>query len=1271
MRIVIDLQGAQTTGSRNRGIGRYSTALALSMIRHRGEHDIHLVLNGAFPKAVEEIRKEFGELLPEDRIHVFEPLPNIAHNVTGSHARRRASEDLRELFIRSLRPDIVHVSSLFEALIDDSVCSIGKLYTDIPVAVTLFDLIPLIHSDSYLRDPLVAGWYANRINNLRRADACLAISESARQEAIEYLGFAPDAATNVSTAADPQFRELRISAAQKSRLCNLYGLERPFVMYTGGIDLRKNIERLIAAFAKLPAAVRKQHQLAIVCSVADAEKQRLLALAQSLGLAEGDLVMTGYVPEDHLIKLYNLAELFVFPSWHEGFGLPALEAMHCGAPVIASNRSSIPEVVGLDEALFDPFDEQDIADHIRRGLEDKAFRKKLLDNAARQAKKFSWDESGRRAIAALERAREDFAPVRTPASVHRPRLAFVSPMPPARTGIADYAAELLQALDLHYEIDVVVEDSAVGRVDYSLCPEAIGVIGASEFRSKWRDYDRILYQIGNSEFHGYMIPLLEETSGVVVLHDFFISGALSYRQWHNFEPGAWVKELYRSHSYAAAAEAGKAEDPFDIVWEYPCSYSVIANAQHVIVHSEYSRNQARAWYGEAAADKLTVIPHLREPEHKEPDREGARERIGISPDDILVCAFGLLGESKCNDKLVEAWASSKLAADPKCKLVFVGENEAGQYGKRLVRAISEIPRENSVTITGWADRSTFEDYLQASDIAVQLRTRSRGETSGTVLDCMSRGVPLIVNADGSMAEVAKDAAIILPKAFSTGDLVEALETLRDDPEKRAALGRNGREIVKRDHSPEQCAAAYQAVLEDAARENSVLGNLAGDMARLSLSDEEIALASRQAGRLSSDPRPRLLIDITVLAQTDAQTGIQRVVRNILDQLLNGSVNQYRVEPVYVDPEARSFRFARRFVSGFMDLGLADIEDEIVDIAPQDTLLFLDLNPALLNFVTEEIARARRQGTATVFVVYDLLPVQFPEMFPDEAEALHRRWLSWVSEATAAVCISETVASELRAYLDDEAPKSGVRVSWFPLGTGLRAPAAAEPISNALAKKLAFDLDKPTFLAVGTIEPRKGYDELIDAFETLWRDGEEVNLCIVGREGWKAGSIVERLRGLQEEGKPIAWLDDATDEELEQVYGAAQCVIAASYGEGFGLPLVEGALRGLPLIARDIPVFREVCGEGAAYFSEDLAACVKRWLRDSKAGKARPSSAVALTDWAQSAEGLLREALGTHLSGNRGDHEDSDRNGRNGARRRLSGGAATGEGLHGLRRVSAH
>ena len=396
LRIVIDLQACQTPTSRQRGIGRYSMSLAIAMARQSvGKHEIWLALNGNFPEPLSEIRERFAPYLPPERIVVFHVPRRPAGYLDGWRAR--ASEIIRERILADLKPDVVHLSSLFEGSDDDATTSTGT----VPTAVTLYDVIPLLREDVYLTSEHARVWYFSKINQLREARSWLAISERTRDEAVAALDLPGERVVNISAGSDACFIPLTIPEGREQTLRARYGLNRPFIMYTGGTDGRKNVRGLIEAFSLL--ADHEGYQLAIVCSASEPERHGLLAYAATHGLDPGEVVVTGYVPDDDLVALYNLCHLFVFPSFHEGFGLPALEAMACGAPVIGSNASSTPEVIGREDALFDPGQPSAIADAMATVLTNEGFRRELREHGLRRAALFTWDASARRALAALER----------------------------------------------------------------------------------------------------------------------------------------------------------------------------------------------------------------------------------------------------------------------------------------------------------------------------------------------------------------------------------------------------------------------------------------------------------------------------------------------------------------------------------------------------------------------------------------------------------------------------------------------------------------------------------------------------------------------------------------------------------------------------------------------------------------------------------------------------------------------------------------------------
>jgi glycosyltransferase involved in cell wall biosynthesis len=1012
MRIVIDMQGAQSSGSRHRGIGRYTLALAQAMVRNRGEDEVMLALSGLFPDSVEPIRAAFADLLPKSSIHVWHAPVPVNYLESSNLGRRLDAENIYEAFLHELSPDVIHVTSLFEGLVDDAVTSVRQRQGQALVAVTLYDLIPYLNPDPYLLNPALKKWYLEKIEHLRRADLWLAISASSRDEGVQHLGFSPAQCHNISTDADAMFCPTLLDSAHEETLRRQYALKAGFVMYTGGIDHRKNIEGLIRAFARLPSATRLTNQLAIVCSVQPHDRERLQRLAVAEGLAEGELILTGFVSDEDLLALYNLCSLFVFPSWHEGFGLPALEAMRCGAPAIGSNSSSMPEVLGWSEALFDPKSDQDMARLLQRGLTDEAYRTELKQRQRQHVNSFSWDKSARRAIAAMRTAHlakpNSAMHKGAGCSASRLRLAYVSPLPVARSGIADYSAELLPQLAKHYDIEVIVAQDEQVNDPWILAN--LPVRSAQWLLEHAEQFDRVLYHFGNSSYHQHMFDLIGQLPGVVVLHDFFLSGIQAHREVTGVSPNAWVDALYTSHGYHAVLERFTANDTADVVWRYPANLPVLQTALGVVVHGAHSADLARQWYGPDASQAWPVIPLLRVPSASG-GRAAARQRLGISADDLVVCSFGVLGRTKLNHRLLNAWLGSPLSGNRRAHLVFVGQNEGGEYGQALLRTIKDSKTRSRIHITGWADAELFRDHLAAADMAVQLRTHSRGETSAAVLDCMNHGLPTIVNAHGSMADLDPDGVRLLPDQFTDQELAEALSKLASDAHRRKALGQKANEIIRTRHDPDLCAKQYVEAIEAVyAQQSSGVTGLLQDLSKSARTDAELQELSTALGKsFPAGPQLRqLLVDVTELAQDGAQTNTQRVVRNLLKAWLAEPPLGFRVEPVYAQV-GQGYRYARQFTTLFMGFSAASLRDEPIDFANGDVFFGLDLQPSVQISNHDTYQAMRRQGVEVKFMVYDLLCTGMPENFVPSAAENFAQWLNMFAQTEGAVCTTKAVA----------------------------------------------------------------------------------------------------------------------------------------------------------------------------------------------------------------------------------------------------------------------
>jgi len=1012
MRIVIDMQGAQSTASRTRGIGRYTTSLTEALLRNRGEHEIVLVLSDLFPDTIEPIRAAFYDLLPQENIRVWDA-PGPVDYLRAPPWRRHIAEQIREHFLANLKADVVLVGSLFEGLIDDAVTSIGPLSDEIPKVVILYDLIPYIHRKPYLANPFFEAWYLEKIEHLRRADRILSISESSRQESIQYLTVDERSVVNISTAAGAQFSPRTIPASRRQELNERYGLKRPLVMYTGGIDHRKNIEGLMRAYARLPEDVRRQHQLCIICSVLGHERQRLINLAKLHGLKTDDLIITGFVPDEDLVDLYNLCKVFAFPSLHERFGLPALEAMSCGAPVISSNTSSLPEVVGREDALFDPQDDQDFSAKLGQVLTDEAFRQDLASYGLERAKHFSWDATAKRALSALEdlqSVREKRQPIN---SGIRPKLAYISPLPPERSGISDYSAELLPELGRYYQIEVVIAQEEVGD-PYIKATFPIRTV--EWFRKHADEYDRVLYQFGNSSFHQHMFDLLWEIPGLVVLHDFFLSGVIAYMDARGLAPRGWVTELYTSHGYSAVQRYWLAKGSSDVVYRYPCNLSVLRHAHGIIVHSANSLSLAERWY-DADLANWSVIPLVRDT-HVSRDKVAARTELGFESSDFLVCAFGLLAPSKLNNRLLQVWLKSRLSADGNCCLVFVGENSGDDYGLQIATTIRDNRAAENIRITGWVDSNAYQQYLAAADIAVQLRTFSRGETSAAVFDCLNHGLATIVNANGSMANLDDDAVWKLPDDFADVQLIEALETLWQDAALRNKLGARARTTILEKHNPGICAAQYHDAIErfnesSARGRHGLIRTIAGLESRLDEGELiKIAQAIAQSFPLAFTAR-QLLADVSALV-ADPANGMHCIARSVLNEWLTmRTAAGHRVEPVYATEKA-GYQYARRFTLGLLNSPRDLLQDDNVEFQTGDIFIGLAFHPGVLAARRTFYQKLRRYGVQVYFVIYDHDGVF--QHAGDGAAEIRARWLEIIAESDGALCTTKAAADELAVLL---------------------------------------------------------------------------------------------------------------------------------------------------------------------------------------------------------------------------------------------------------------
>ena len=431
--VVVDLQAIQSVAQRHRGIPRYIT-------------DLTAAVETINPGAVATYTVNPDLALPE--VGLSERLVKAG--------KLRRSDDVAWAGVR-----LLHIASPMEmAVPEHRLLPPAARTAGVPWAVTFYDLIPHLMPDFYLEDPGLRRRYRARLQLVRTAAAVLTLSEASRIDVAEHLGIDPRRIFVVGAGTSARFvpPTSRATAAAEA-VAAVPGLRAPYVFYIGSYEQRKNLEPLLEAWSMLPGAVRARWQLALCCPLRPLERNHLLWRARQLGIADS-ICLTGFVDDAVLLQLHQGTDLFVFPSLYEGYGLPVAEALACGAPVLAADASSLPEIVG-PEALFDATRPEAMAAAIERGLTDDAFRARLLAAAGRAPS--SWDDVAHATLEVYDRILADNLTAPRDTGVHlrrtgvekeRRRVAFAAALPPEGGDAGVWNGAVLAALAARPDLEV-------------------------------------------------------------------------------------------------------------------------------------------------------------------------------------------------------------------------------------------------------------------------------------------------------------------------------------------------------------------------------------------------------------------------------------------------------------------------------------------------------------------------------------------------------------------------------------------------------------------------------------------------------------------------------------------------------------------------------------------------------------------------------------------------------------------------------------------------
>lgn len=377
----------------------------------------------------------------------------------------------------------------------------------------------------------------------------------------------------------------------------------------------------------------------------------------------------------------------------------------------------------------------------------------------------------------------------------------------------------------------------------------------------------------------------------------------------------------------------------------------------------------------------------------------------------------------------------------------------------------------------------------------------------------------------------------------------------------------------------------------------------------------------------SERKPRIYIHIGGLPYFDNRSGIPRVAKKLTEEgLKHPNVDVF---PVYPDPRDGTYRIALSWIKkmGYPDPHLngrvidEGLSDPAMTIQEGDWFIHTMINPNELDFEEAQLQAIREAGVKIGFILHDIIAERHPEYFKNRDGKNFSRWLRKIDKYDGIFPISKATTDDYVSWRKEQGLKPlDYPLKWFHLGADFKTNQGR--LKDGDKEWLSVIAKNDYYIQVSTIEPRKGYEQLLNAFDCLWNEGSELGLVFVGRKGWLVNELCQRIKKHPQLNKKFFWLSGVSDELLTALYSNAKGVIVASENEGFGLSVAEGAFYGKPLLLRDIPVFREIAGDGAFFFdgldAKDLAEKIKEFdvLLSSQSISLKLTNEVKVASWSE-------------------------------------------------------
>jgi glycosyltransferase involved in cell wall biosynthesis len=800
-----------------RGIGRYTLGQLREVLRAPGAQHHEFVLMVPEGALAQPLLAEMTSAPNVSIACVSDPL--LLQD--GGARQRLFQASVLSALAAELRLDLLHVT----APLLSSVPGFWRCDSCALVA-THYDLIPLLYPGHYASYLETEG-YLTSVQVLSWADRLLAVSHCVADEATRQLGIERDRIDVAYPAANPCFASINPGeAAQRiSSLEARLGRRLPpgFLLTVSHLHHTKNLPTLLQGFGMMPDAWRRLHPLVIVGDYDRESRERLDAMALAVGV-QGEIIVPGSIDDADLAALYCLCHLCLVPSRYEGFGLPALEAMSAGAPVIAGSGGALPEVVGRAGVLVDPEDPGAFSRAIEELDRDPDRRRLLRGLGPENASRFTAERWGEATLQCYVRAVSDRL-LSDRRRDERPRLALFSPFPPLPSGVSDYAAELVPELLRAADVEAFVDDAYLPSADV-LQTLPVFHYTAFERRNLRQRFDLVIYQLGGSEYHLYMLEAIQRWPGLLVLHDL----TLGYLYLDLFAAGWPLPDVEREliqaaglaarHEYAAIARMAD-DDPVAahaageaFLGRHFMLRSLVASSRAELVHFPRGGDDLVRLYPEARVIRFPM--GVEDPRLSAPvmDRSGLRRRYGLSADAFIVGAFGIVDPVKRIEAVIRALGllSEEL---PEAQLIVVGRFSGEAYRCALLELAAELGVGDRVRFFDQVAKDDFHRLLLACDAVVGLRFPFRKQMSAALLRAIAAGRPVAITEIPDWDHLPESfCARIAPDGEESTHLARWMSDLAADPDAAEARGQLAREYFLEQGTLREMARNYLSVARD-------------------------------------------------------------------------------------------------------------------------------------------------------------------------------------------------------------------------------------------------------------------------------------------------------------------------------------------------------------------------------------------------------------------------------------------------------------------------